>query len=259
MTEQPVFIEHLTACIKRSLQNMRQQQPFFQLEQRVVNMPAPRSLSQISQPPPGTLLPEICLADQALASPYPFEEQLAYCQAPACLAIWIEGCFHGGRPELLRQARQHNPDLYLIAQDWIVDEYQILQARLAGADAVIFSPALLGSRRTQAYCQKARFWQLEPLLLIHHPRDLALARELQLQCVCLSPAPGQTTEWPSERLAQYTPLLKGFQLAFFRSHRLSELQLARQHKLRPWLAGDALWREAEAPSHLAALQQALAS
>ncbi|MBF2053340.1 MAG: hypothetical protein IGS03_07725 [Candidatus Sericytochromatia bacterium] len=259
MTEQPVFIEHLTACIKRSLQHLRQQQPFFQLEQRVVQMPAPLPLAQLMQQPARCLLPEICLANQNQLHAHAFEAQLAACQTSPCLALWIESCFHGGSPALLRQARQHQRETYLIAQDWIVDEYQILQARLADADAVVFSPALLGSRRTQAYCQKARFWQLEPVLLIHHPRDLSLARELQLQCVCLSAAPGQTALWQAQRLEQYTALLQGFSLAFFRSDQAADLQLAQQHKLRPWLAGDLLWRAADAPEQIAALQQSLAS
>lgn len=259
MTEQPVFIEHLTARIKRALQHLRQQQPFFQLEQRVVQMPAPHPQAQLMQQPPHCLMPEICLASQTQVHPHAFEEQLASCQASSCLAIWIESCFHSGSPSLLQQARQHKPERYLIAQDWVVDEYQILQARLAGADAVVFSAALLGSRRTQAYCQKARFWQLEPILLIHHPRDLSLARELQLQCVCLSAAPDQTESWQTQRLEQYIPLLQGFKLVFFRSHRSAELQLALQYKLRPWLAGDLLWRAAKAPEDLAALQRALTS
>lgn len=61
----------------------------------------------------------------------------AYAQAgAACISVLTEGPFFQGSLEYLRAIRQQ-VDVPLLRKDFIVDPYQLLQARAAGADCVL--------------------------------------------------------------------------------------------------------------------------
>ncbi|WP_296584748.1 indole-3-glycerol-phosphate synthase [Xanthobacter sp.] len=75
-------------------------------------------------------------------------------------------------------------DLTILAQDIIYDVYQILEARLAGADAVVLSAALLGPD-LPAYRERAASIALDVMVQVHTPADVeaALAAGSDLICV----------------------------------------------------------------------------
>lgn len=241
MSERLIALDQLSARMKASMQVLRRTSPFFQLEQQAARAEVPRPLPRLLP----SLLPELAPAgSDGLALPLDPLAQWACCSNTAALIVNIEACFHQSTPALLGQIRQAAPEAWLLAHDWVVDEYQILQARLAGADGLTLSPALLGPRRTQMYVNKARFWELEPVLQIHSPNDLSLARELRLRVLWLSPVPGQVQGWPLETLPAGS-LGDGVQLLW----QGQDPAALRQSGVRTLTPGLGLWRE-EAPAAL---------
>lgn len=75
-------------------------------------------------------------------------------------------------------------NLTILAQDIIFDVYQILEARLAGADAVILSAALLGPE-LPAFRERAASVALDALVAVHTPQEVeqALAAGSDFLCV----------------------------------------------------------------------------
>lgn len=204
MTEGPVSIDVLIAGVKKRMQQARQSCPFFQLEQRAVDSPMPRGFET-------GLLPHVPLVLPELASS---------AQPPRVLdhAGWIVQAHNRGTGsyELIAQIREAYPERYLIARDWIVDEYQILQARMAGADALTLSNALLGVRRTQVYLGKIRFWEMEPFFEAHSLDDVRLALELKVKALILAPAPGSIHGWSLNQIESASRLLGAFSLLIYR-------------------------------------------
>lgn len=201
MSERLIALDQLIARMKANMQVLRRTSPFFQLEQQAARAEVPRPLPRLLP----SLLPELAPAGpDGLALPLAPLAQLACCPDMTALIVNIETCFHHSSPELIAQVRQAAPTAWILAHDWVVDEYQILQARLAGADGLTLSPALLGPRRTQMYVNKARFWELEPVLQIHTPEDFSLARELRLRVLWLNAVPGQAQEWSLESLPTWS-------------------------------------------------------
>jgi len=97
------------------------------------------------------------------------------------ISVLTETEHFGGSLDDLRAVRAAVavPVLY---KDFVVDPYQIWEARAAGADLVLLIAALLGER-TGAFAEMARKSGLEPLVEVHGPEELALALEAEARFV----------------------------------------------------------------------------
>lgn len=90
--------------------------------------------------------------------------------AQAISVLTDEGFFRG-HPEHLRHVRQVTR-LPLLRKDFIIDDYQIYQSRLLGADAVLLIAALLEQSRLVDYLGLAGELGLAALVEVHTPDEL---------------------------------------------------------------------------------------
>ena len=91
--------------------------------------------------------------------------------ASAC-SILTDAPFFGGTPADLREARRQ-VDLPLLRKDFLLDEYQLYEARLFGADAVLLIASILSPAECRSLAEKAHALKLETLLEIHREEELA--------------------------------------------------------------------------------------
>ncbi len=91
--------------------------------------------------------------------------------ASAC-SILTDSLFFGGGFGDLHKASQL-VDLPLLRKDFMVDTYQLFQARALGADAVLLIASVLTKEECQMMAETAHSLQLEVLLEIHRPDELA--------------------------------------------------------------------------------------
>ncbi|NDV59553.1 indole-3-glycerol phosphate synthase TrpC [Bacteroides sp. 519] len=89
----------------------------------------------------------------------------------AALSILTDEKFFGGNLSDIRKARSLT-DLPIIRKDFIVNEYQLYQAKIIGADAVLLIAAALSKETCTALTQKAHELGLEVLLEIHSEDEL---------------------------------------------------------------------------------------
>lgn len=90
--------------------------------------------------------------------------------AAAC-SILTDGSFFGGSLTDLQRARQL-VRLPLLRKDFIIDTYQLFQARVMGADAVLLIAAALTREECRILAETAHSLQLEVLLEIHSEAEL---------------------------------------------------------------------------------------
>jgi indole-3-glycerol phosphate synthase len=100
----------------------------------------------------------------------------------AALSVLTEEDFFGGSLQDLRLARGATRSLPALRKDFVVDPYQIWEARAAGADAVLLIAAALDDRELRALLAEAHAARLEALVEVHDQGELdrALAAEARL-------------------------------------------------------------------------------
>lgn len=105
----------------------------------------------------------------------PLEVIPAYQRAGAsALSILTDMKYFGGALEFIREVRPI-VDIPILRKDFIIDEYQLYEARLAGADAVLLIAACLSLGECSALMDKAHELGLEVLLETHSPSEMSYA------------------------------------------------------------------------------------
>ena len=89
----------------------------------------------------------------------------------SCLSVLTEKKFFQGELEYLGRIRKA-VDLPLLRKDFIIDEYQIFEARAAGADAILLIAACLERQQIEDYLGIARRLGLDVLVESHTYKEL---------------------------------------------------------------------------------------
>jgi indole-3-glycerol phosphate synthase len=89
----------------------------------------------------------------------------------SALSILTDEKFFGGSLNDIKTVRSRI-DIPILRKDFIVDEYQLYQAKQIGADAVLLIASILKFDEYEALLQKAHELNLEVLLEIHNENEL---------------------------------------------------------------------------------------
>jgi len=97
---------------------------------------------------------------------------IGYMQAGAsALSVLTDKEFFGGKSEDLITARKYN-FCPVLRKDFIIDEYQIVEAKSIGADAILLIAACLEPQRLKTLAAFARSLGLEVLMEVHSKEEL---------------------------------------------------------------------------------------
>lgn len=97
---------------------------------------------------------------------------IGYMQAGAsALSVLTDHEFFKGTSEDLTTARKFN-FCPILRKDFIIDEYQIIEAKSIGADAILLIAAVLNKSDIRKFTDKAHALNLEVLLEIHSEEEL---------------------------------------------------------------------------------------
>ncbi len=88
----------------------------------------------------------------------------------ACLSVLTDEHFFGGSDADLIQARTN--DIPILRKDFIVDEYQIVEAKSIGADVVLLIAACLSPAQVKQFAQCAALLGLQVILELHAEEEL---------------------------------------------------------------------------------------
>lgn len=88
----------------------------------------------------------------------------------SCLSILTDMEFFGGSADDLRKARVNN--IPILRKDFIIDEYQLIEAKAMGADVILLIAACLIPDRVKELAFFAKSLNMEVLLEIHTEQEL---------------------------------------------------------------------------------------
>jgi len=94
----------------------------------------------------------------------------AYAQSASGISVLTDEEFFGGRIADLQAAR-HNT-IPILRKDFMIDEFQIIEARAIGADVILLIAACLTKTEVKSFATLAKSLGLEVLLEVHNEEEL---------------------------------------------------------------------------------------
>lgn len=96
-----------------------------------------------------------------------------FLQSGACaISIATDGSFYGGNIDDLHLTKQIFREVPVIMREYIVDPYQIVEARALGSDAIILHGGLLTAEEVASFARLAHALEMEVVFESSNEKDL---------------------------------------------------------------------------------------
>ena len=175
----------------------------------------------------------------------------------ACLSVLTDRQFFQGAPEYLQAARAACT-LPVLRKDFIVDPYQIVEARALGADAILLIVAALDQPTLHAFEALAAALGLAVLVEVHDGDELERALTLETPLIGINNRNLRTFEVSLQTTLGLLPRILAGRMVVTESGILvaGDVESMRRHNVNVFLVGEAFMR---APSPGAALSALFAT
>ena len=90
----------------------------------------------------------------------------------ACLSVLTDIDFFGGSDQDFLDARITNPSIPMLRKDFMVDDYQIIEAKSMGADVILLIAAALNPQEVLRLARFTKSLGMETLLEVHDEEEL---------------------------------------------------------------------------------------
>ncbi len=172
----------------------------------------------------------------------------------ACLSVLTDIDFFQGCDAYLQQAREAC-DLPVIRKDFIIDPYQVVEARVMGADCILLIVACLEDDQMQALCSLATELGLDVLVEVHDAEELQRALKLNIPLLGINNRNLRTFETSLNTTIELLDQIPENRIVVTESgiHTKEDVELMRQHQVNTFLVGEAFMREQEPGEKLKSL------
>jgi len=172
----------------------------------------------------------------------------------ACLSVLTDREYFQGAPEYLAAARASS-GLPALRKDFIVDEWQIAEARMLGADAILLIVAALDDVELVAFAARARDFGMAVLPEVHDAVELERALALDTPLIGINNRNLRTFEVALATTLDLLPRIPSDRVVVTESGILAPTDVAtmRAHGVGAFLVGEAFMRAADPGAALAML------
>jgi indole-3-glycerol phosphate synthase len=172
----------------------------------------------------------------------------------ACLSVLTDQQFFQGSAEYLKQARA-SCDLPVLRKDFMVDPYQVYEARAMGADCILLIAACLSDAQMSELEAIARGMDMAVLVEVHDAEELQRALKLKTRLVGVNNRNLRSFEVSLDNTLGLLPEVPADRLLVTESGILQreDVQRMRAAGVHAFLVGEAFMRAEEPGEALAAL------
>ena len=237
---------------KEEVELAKQATPLLLLQERLAERPAPRGFAEalIRQAGVGTAI----IAEVKKGSPSkglirpdfdPVDIARRYqAGGAACLSILTDQEFFMGELSFLEQIAEA-VTVPLLRKDFIIDPYQLVEARVYGADAVLLIAAALNQARLEQLTEQAHDLGLDVLLEVHDAEELARALRVPVRLIGINNRDLKTFHTDLAVTERLLPLIPEDRLVVSESGLRSRDDILRLQRAgaKAFLVGESLMRE----------------
>jgi indole-3-glycerol phosphate synthase len=229
--------------------------PLKELSARAADMPAPRGFAAAIEAKIAAGLPAV-IAEVKKASPSkgvirPEFDPVAIARSyeaggAACLSVLTDKDFFQGSEDFLQQARAAC-SLPVLRKDFVIDPYQVYEARAIGADCILLIVAALGDADLLELSLLAAELDLDVLCEVHDAEELERAQAVPVPLIGVNNRNLRTFETSLDTSLELQQLIEYDRVLVAESgiHNAADIERLREAGINAFLVGEAFMRAAD--------------
>lgn len=173
----PTILDEIVASKRREVDDARRRMPIDELEIQASQAPPVRDFREaLEGPGPIRLIAEVKKASPSAGVIRPNFDPVGIARTyqahgADCLSVLTDAPFFQGHLSYLARVRA-SVAIPILRKDFLIDEYQVVEARMAGADAVLLIAEILDDAQLSSLLARARSLGMTALVELHDEANL---------------------------------------------------------------------------------------
>ena len=256
-----MFLDRIVNQTRLDLEERKKTLPLEEMMRRAVAQPPPRDLFEFIRPGDASvrLIAEVKRASPSKGLLAPALDPVALARTyeahgAALISVLTEPHFFLGKPEYLTAIKEA-VQLPVLRKDFIIDEYQVYEARAWGADAILLICALLDDALLHHLLKVAHSQRMRCLVEVHDADEARRAVAAGAMCIGVNSRDLVTFNMNPYLLRELRPLIPRDRVVVAESgiHSAVDARRLARYGIQAMLVGESLVKAGDVPAQMQAL------